>query len=110
MVPNIDGEDHIETYESARGGRKCKIPAIRRSATQRIQTLHENSMPVLGARLFNCLPKDVREFGGTLETFKVKVDLFLRTIPDKPCLPHYYQNAQSNSIIKQIEQTRANML
>jgi hypothetical protein len=35
-----------------------------------------------GPRLFNVLPKDLREEESTLETFKRRLDVFLGTIPD----------------------------
>ena len=107
LTPNFDGENYMRTNESVRRGRVCVLPAARRGAMQRLQTMHEGSVPVLGARLFNCLPRELREYDGTLETFKSRVDRFLATIPDQPCLPHYYQSAASNSIISQLEQMRA---
>ena len=67
----------------------------------RIQTLKEDSLFVRGARLFNCMPANLRKARHSLESFKKKLDGFLEKIPDKPMLPHYYQVAASNSIVDQ---------
>ena len=107
LVPNFEGRDRIYTVERARRGRLCVLPTRRREAMQRLQTLHEGSIPVFGTKLFNCLPKDIRELDVSLETFKSHLDRFLARIPDKPCLPHYHQGASTNSIIKQLEAMRA---
>ena len=69
--------------------------------------MNDGSLPVLGPKLFNCLPKDTREFDGSFESFKGQVDRFLSAIPDRPCLPQYHQSAHSNRILKQLEQVRA---
>ena len=107
MAPNFEGRDCICTEENARRGRLCVLPSRRREAMQRHQTLHEGSVPVLGSKLFNCLPKEARELDGSLDTFKSHLDRFLARIPDKPCLPHYHQTASSNSILKKLEAMRA---
>ena len=105
--PNFEGQNIIRIQDSGRRGRLCLVPPINNRATQRVKTLQEKSLTVLGPRLYNCLPADVRCYEGSMETFKVKVDRFLKTVPDRPCLPHYYQSSTSNSIWKQVEQMRA---
>lgn len=108
LVPNFEGIGSITVQtDSERRGKMLEIPPMIRGSMKKITTLRENSLIVLGARLFNCLPRDAREWEGGLETFKEKVDRFLTTVPDKPALPHYHQSAASNSIIKQLEQMRA---
>ena len=70
----------------------------------RVQSLQENSLPDLEVKLFNCLPAETRGHNGSLDTYMKKVDKFLSSLPDKPPLPHYYQNSATNSILKQGEQ------
>ena len=106
LAPNFEGRDRIRTEESARRGRLCVVPSRRRGAFRRLDTLYEASVPVLGSKLFNCLPKETRGLDGSLDTFKGHLDRFLARIPDKPCLPHYYQTAPTNSV-NQLEAMRA---
>ena len=80
----------------------CILPPNTGRSSARIQTLRESSLAVNGPWLFNCLPVEVRNFEGTVEAFKRKLDIYLHNVPDKPCLPIYYQSADSNSIVKQI--------
>ena len=96
----------IETYSHARRGILCRIPPLRRARAS-VQTLKDNSFLVCGPKLFNCLPKDMREHQGSMQIFKSRLDSFLKEIPDKPSLPHYYQRAASNCIVDQLAQMRS---
>ena len=106
-VPNLiyDDENLITTQYNSRRGTLCKIPPMKRT-WQRIQTELEGSIVTNGPRLHNCLPKDLRNTKHTLTSFKNDLDKFLATIPDKPCLPHYHQVVESNSIRHQITTTQ----
>ena len=107
LTPNLDGTRRIVIQHSDRRGRTCRIPPVAQTAMARVQTLQEYSLPVLGARLFNCLPAETRGYDGGLDSFKRRVDIFLSSVPDKPPLPHYYQSASTNSILQQVEQMQA---
>ena len=52
---------------------------------------------MLGPKLFNDLPSDVRQFDGSLTTFKRKLDKFLDNVYDKPPLPGYIDAANGNT-------------
>ena len=106
MSPNFDAGTRIETVSSDRRGRLCRIPSRVRTR-QRVETLRENSFPILGPRLFNCLPKEIRAYDGGLDGFKGRLDRVLAAVPDKPCLAHYYQAAVNNSLVEQIRQPGA---
>ena len=67
-----------------------------------VQTLKESSSSVHGPRLYNCLPRDLRDRVCALDGFKRGLDGFLATIPDKPSLPHYYQIATGNGFVEQL--------
>ena len=102
-VPNIVGADALETYETPRSEKKCRIPPLLSNNVPRcVQTIRENSFFILAPHLFNCLPARLRDFEGAAEDFKGKLDDFLKVIPDKPSHPHYYQSAAGNSIIDQL--------
>ena len=90
-----------------RRGRLCHIKRIHPRAHTRIKTLKENAFAIRGPRLFNALPRHLRDSTDDLEGFKTQLDKFLRTIPDQPKLPHYHLSAASNSIIDQLAQRRA---
>ena len=107
VVPNIsEGEDQIRTYEHIRRGKLCSVPRLSGRALQSVQTMRENSLAVLGPRLFNELEPELRGFDGELEVFKRRLDRFLETVPDRPALPHYPQCATDNTLKVQLEQQR----
>ena len=105
-APNFENMA-IETRQNDRRGLTCNIPRYV-STPGRIQTLKEGSFMVHGPRLFNEIPRDLREFEGSPETFKAKLDVFLKTVPDKPALPHYRQPASGNGLREQLAQQRRN--
>ena len=65
------------------GGLRCKIPDVT-GTKERIQTLRENSLVTEGPRLFNSLPKQLRDTTMSLESFKSRLDTLLALIPDQP--------------------------
>ena len=106
MVPNLTSErSRINPTTSLRHGRKCVIPPIPKHATSGVKSLREGSFCVQGARLFNALPKEIREITNVeVSEFKMKLDEFLGTIPDEPLSQGYTNNrqAESNSLIHMI--------
>jgi hypothetical protein len=111
LVPNfVNDELKMRTPQHIRRGKECMVPAFNNRSPASIRSMHERSFAVIGPRLFNCLPRELRDFEGTLETFKSKLDVFLKTIPDKPPVPHYYQPAEGNSVLQQLAYLRAQVL
>ena len=97
-VPNIG----VASFDSLRNGRTCNIPPLKRDASQRIQSLRESSLSVHGARLFNSLPRCLRDMSGqSIDVFKRNLDNFLRLIPDEPLIPGYtgMRSTDSNSLL-----------
>ena len=96
-VPNIG----IQTSVSMRRGRMCKIPSYRTSAPNWVKNLKEASFCVRGPRLFNCLPKEIRDISSVhIDVFKAALDSWLSDIPDEPHVPGYtgLRRADTNSI------------
>ena len=98
--------------ENFRLGRKCKIPKLKPNGRCAIQTLRENSFQINGARLFNCLPKKLREIRKHQDEFKFELDLFLSKIPDEPRMNSLAPTAvcrvtarQSSSLLAWIQDT-----
>ena len=48
------------------------------------KTLKENSLIIEGGKLYHNLPKDIRDFNGKFEHFKLILERFLGLLPDKP--------------------------
>ena len=98
LVPNVN--DKIKITNNDRRGRLCLIPPIVKTATQRIKTIRDNSFVVKSQKLFNKLPRHVRDTSyKSVESFKNNLDNFLHTISDNPVLPCYVNLKNSNSLI-----------
>ena len=66
-----------------RRGRLCQVPSLK--GTSSVKKLRSQSYQVAGPRLWNCLPKNVRnKSSGSLEEFKECLDQFLTKVPDEP--------------------------
>ena len=107
LAPNLLGKDcirHVDT--NLRMGRHCLLPSLNHNAPRYVQTFRENSFCVHGPKLFNVLDRSLRNFDGTLQTFKNHLDKFLATIGDIPLDPTDPQVASSNSLVDQVAQAR----
>ena len=93
LVPNINNK--IQAKDHIRLGRLCILNG--RNASTKL----EGSLTIDGPKLFNSLPKHVRDLKGvSLQKFKRALDLHLKKIPDNPQIPGYTEcrRATSNSI------------
>ena len=80
------------------------------------KSIREQSFHVHGGKLFNSIPKNIRNMAGNnVDEFKEKLDLFLQSIPDEPKVEGYVPSAcddltakPSNSIIFQCKQKMRN--
>ena len=105
LVPNC-GVEWTEATE--RKGRMCKIPNLKGSS--KVQKLREQSFQMAGPKLWNCLPKSVRNLKTTSQDeFKQVLDDFLCKVPDEPKCETLSPGATntltgrpSNSIIYQV--------
>lgn len=101
LAPNFS-VNKVEVKFSARRGRLCIIPPItQRQCQSAVRNAREASFPIRGPRLFNSLPKHLRNTSGvSVDTFKRKLDKFLATVPDKPTVDGYcgMRAATSNSL------------
>ena len=79
LVPNCGINHNIHI----RRGRECIIPPLK--GTQAVRSLRDQSFQVNGPRLFNCLPKKLRDLKKvTMDEFKIALDQYLATLPDNP--------------------------
>ena len=79
----------IRTKENHRLGLTLEIPATKKSSKQFM-----GSFLVRGPETFNAIPKDLRNLGDSMDTFKLKLDNYLSMIPDCPriCGGSLYQS------------------
>ena len=108
LVPNV-GQDKITSRSSTRHGRFCVVPKLSNTLPSDVQRLKEGSFCVNGAKLFNSLPKSIRNLTCIdLATFKQKLDGFLSNVKDEPQCPGYTasRRAPSNSLIHMIPACR----
>ena len=106
LAPNLS-TNSIKVKYSERRGRSCVIPTLSNSqqCSAKINTIRENSFSIQGPKLFNCLPKEIRNITDvSVETFKYHLDKLLTNIPDQPGVPGYVGSraAATNSITDQI--------
>ena len=96
----------MKTRKYPRHGTQCVIqyPTNRNPS----QSLQENAITVFGPRLYNSLPKYLRDIESVkTEKFKFELDKFLELIPDQPKMPNYVTASGSNSILDQLTHLRA---
>ena len=98
--------------DNERLGRKCKIPGLNRNGRAAIQTLREHSFQTNGPRLFNSLPKRLRNIRKHQDEFKEELDKYVCTIPDEPRIASLVPTAvcrvtakQSNSLLAWIRES-----
>ena len=85
---------------SDRRGRQMVLPPLQTKSPASVKKARESSFQVKGARLFNCIPRELRDTTtGTIDQFKAKLDSWLSTIPDQPTIPGSQRAATSNSLL-----------
>ena len=104
QVPNITcaGRVGVETKNHVRRGRLCLVPTVDSKAPQAIKSIRYASFIIHAPRLFNILPAHIRNVTGcSVDTFKKKLDSYLKTVPDEPQIVGYtaMRRADSNSLL-----------
>ena len=81
IVPNFG----IQNRVNPRTGRFWLVPHVRTSAPARIQSIRFASLSINGPRLFNSMPKSIRNITGcSVDSSKGALDKHLGSIPDEP--------------------------
>ena len=88
--------DFVPTH---RYGPRAIVPRYAYEGQQSNLSLYEQSFAVLGAMLWNILPRTVKE-APTLHQFKTLLGGFLSTIPDTPPVRGYPAQVNNNSLLK----------
>ncbi len=101
LVPNLSPT--IDFQKSDRRGRMCYVNSV---PANHLGTLCHNSFRWKATRLFNTIPKHLRDITNcSVLCFKKKLDIYLKTITDSPCMPH-----DDNSLDARIDQKRVRTL
>ena len=94
----VSNDLNIGFYDNRRLGIMAHIPPIITNGNAKAKTLYDYSFAVFGPRLWNLVPKKVKE-ATSLFAFKSQLDDFLKTIPDRPPV-HGYTCQNNNSILE----------
>lgn len=101
IVPNPCPQNIFAKF-NARLGRSCAVPAAKNSP---YRGLVSSSFSVHGAKLFNVLPKVLRNMTSCgKEAFKKSLDQFLKTVRDEPQICGYtsFRSGASNSLLDMV--------
>ena len=98
MVPNPNKK--IVSSYNARRGRVCEVQNLMNTGS--LSTIYDASLPVQGVKLFNSMPKQVRNITKvSVDKFKKALDHHLATVPDEPQICGYTasRRADTNSLL-----------
>ena len=97
----VQGYD-IQWKQSPRRGRLVEVAQHHREAPTAVQKAREASLSVQGAKLFNLLPRHLRDMNtGTTDHFKAELDSWLENVPDQPTIPGRQRSSATNSLVDQ---------
>ena len=91
----ITNDIGLQFYETPRHGPKYRRKKLTAKSAS-VNSLRCNSFSDVGARLFNILPKKIKE-AKTKQSFKHQLDKLIVTLPDRPPTPGYARQ-NDNSI------------
>ena len=83
----VSNDLNVTFYQNSRMGICAKVPKIM-AAQSKAQSLYDMSFAVKGPQLWNIILKDIKSID-KLEHFKIKLDKFLNSFPDKPPIAGY---------------------
>ena len=83
----INNDLNLQFYQTPRHGSKCRRKKLAGNSAS-VNTLRCNSFSDVGARLWNILPKYIKE-ANSKQSFKHRLDKLLSRLPDRPPTPGY---------------------
>ena len=86
----------VQFTVNPRLGNLSKVPSFRKKISAAHQTLYETSFSVMGPKLWNRLPTQIRAVS-KYDSFKRQMAAFMLSVPDKPPIRGFTQ-PNSNSI------------
>lgn len=92
----------LEFVQNERRGRLAVVHPEPNHVPASVRKAREGSLQVKGAKLFNSIPKELRDMSGTALQFKAGLDKLLSFIPDQPTCSGRQRGAQNNSLLDQV--------
>mgnify|MGYP007114498258 CR=1 FL=1 len=92
----------MEFVDNPRRGRLADVHQLHSQLPPAVRKAREASLPVKGAKLFNMIPKELRDMTGTALQFKAGLDKWLANIPDQPTVNGRQRAAMTNSLLDQV--------
>jgi hypothetical protein len=92
----------MEFVDNPRRGRLALVHQIPNQLKPAVRKAREASLPVKGAKLFNMIPKELRDMTGTALQLKAGLDKWLSNIPDQPTVNGRQRAAKTNSLLDQV--------
>ena len=108
-------QGHVTGYnlpfqQNVRRGLLVSVPPMATTSASAVKKARETSLQVKGARLFNLVPRALRDMKAvTVDTFKTGLDAWLANIPDQPTIPGRQRAALTNSLIDQVAVNHQNL-
>ena len=99
-IPQLSTKRVTYTNKESRTGRKVIIPSLPNTTHHYRNRIHQSPI-YRESRLFNLLPTTLRNFSGSPDVFKFRLDKYLALIPDEPTIPGYTRAANTNSLLDQ---------
>ena len=72
------------------------------SAPSAVKKAREASLSVQGSKLFNLLPRHIRDIHTGTDQFKMELDSWLELIPDQPTIQGRQRAAKTNTLVNQV--------
>ena len=88
---------NLHFHNHIRLGPQCSRPNYK-CRTASTNTLRFNSFTCIGARIFNIMPRHIKD-APSLDTCKRRLDNLLQTLPDEPPIPGY-RSTHGNSLLE----------
>ena len=93
----------VSFVHNQRRGRFAVVhPSAGSTSPLAVKKARESSLQVKGSKLFNLIPKELRDLSGTVDQFKAGLDRWLADIPDQPTINGRQRAAKTNSLIDQV--------
>ena len=91
---------NLPFQQNERRGLLVTVPPMAANSPSTVMKAREASLQVKGARLFNLIPRDLRDTNtGTVDHFKFRLDNWLATVPDQPTIQGRQRAASTNSLL-----------
>ena len=94
---------NMDFVHNPRRGRLALVhQASPQTSTPAVKKARDASLQVKGSKLFNLIPKELRDMSGTVLQFKGRLDKWLSSVPDQPTVNGRQRVAQTNSLLDQV--------